>query len=362
MCAETDPDTLDTQDWHLLQASDLERRARRRWFDGDDREPVRDLKATPERYPAVETSALKNIPGKETRGRSQDTSHPEQWMPSPSAEGIAPDQQALDVGVLDEDVSYDETDAEEPTFEWHDLLQDADEFDESPTRNRYAVAVRIDGKVSARERAEQVATELGLRFGWDSSEIQLLTELFDVRYWGSTRSAIERLLTIGATPDEIEVAIQLREFWNDRSEFGIDLGRVSWWAPNSSSSYAPIHRTLSWPAALRLVRVTTALPDIAEMGRFLDDLYAAWYCSGRLRHAFCSFNYYFLHWLDYMEAHPELRNMWLTDFEAQVDAHDPDHDEKHYPGYTTPANQRLDQLGLLPLRTRRSLDEQLQKR
>ena len=220
----------------------------------------------------------------------------------------------------------------------------------------------MEGKISGRARAEQVAIKLGLQYGWDSSEVQLLTDLFDVPYWGPTRSAVARLLAQGAVPDELELAIQLREFWSDRAEFGIDLGRSSWWGLNGSSANAPIHGTLSWPAAMRLVRVTTALPDVTEIGRLLDDLYTEWYCSDRLRYAFCSFNYYFLHWLDYMEAHPDLRTMWLSDFEAVINAHDPDNDEKHFPGHTTPANQNLCQLGLLPIRSRTSLDEQLKRR
>ena len=362
MSSDADPDRLDAQDWRWLRANDLNRRSQRRRFDGDDRSSVRDSKETPERHPGGEEAAFQEADAeKVVREPSQGALQIREWIEPSKEDAEDHTRDALDFGLLDEDVAYVGIDADVPDFDWQDFAGDADEFDESPTWGEHTDEVRVEGRVSGRERAEQAAIELGMRYGWDSPGIRLLTDLFDFRYWGATRRAVERLLARGLTPDELEIAIQLRELWTDRTEFSIDLGRVSWWASNGSSAAASRHAVLSWPVALRLIRVTTALPDVVEIERLLDELYKEWYCSERLRYAFSSFNYYMLHWLDHMEAHPELRNMWLADFEAVISAHDPDNDENHFPGYTTPLNQELNRLGVLPVHCRTALEEQLKR-
>ena len=345
MSVDADTDRLGARDWGLLRANDRARRIRRRRFDGEIHSSVRDARETPaeevERKPdqGLSQPGLRTEPAKENE------------------EAVTND--ALDFGLLDEDVAYVGIDADAPNFDWHDFALNADEFDESPAFREEANEVRVDGKVSGRERARQVAIDLGLRYGWDLSGIQLLTDLFDVRYWGATRRAVERLLGRGMTPEELEIAIQLREFWRDRTEFSIDLGQVSWWAWSGSSAASSRHRVLSWPVALRLIRVTTTLPDAVEIETLLDDLYKEWYFSERLRFAFISFNYFMLHWLDYMEEHPELRNIWMDGFWASMGVHELNDDENHCPGHTTPLNQQLNRLGLLPIRCRTQLDEQL---
>ena len=345
MSGDADPDRLGARDWVWLRANDRARRIRRRRFDGEIHSSVRDARETPaeevERKPdqGLPQSVLRTEPAKENE------------------EGVTKD--ALDFGLLDEDVAYVGIDADAPNFDWHDFALNADEFEESPAFREEGDEVRVDGKVSGRERARQVAIDLGSRYGWDLSGIQLLTELFDVRYWGATRRAVERLLGRGMTPEELEIAIQLREFWRDRSEFSIDLGRVSWWAWSGSSAASSRHKVLSWPVALRLVRVTTALPDAMEIEMLLDDLYKEWYFSERLRFAFISFNYFMLHWLDFMEQHQESQNIWMDGFWASIGEHDLSDDENYFPGHTTPLNQKLNRLGLLPIRCRTQLDEQL---
>ena len=361
MSVDSDPDGLGPRDWRWLRANDRERRARRRRHDSDAHSPARNTTETPTRdsagktHPSHEASAG-DVEHKPPQGLAKPRRG--EWPEASTANEEASTKDALDFGLLDEEVAYAGIDADAPDFDWRDFAWNADEFDEAPDRED-GDEVRVDGKVSGRERAKQVAIDLGLRYGWDRSGIQLLTDLFDVRYWGATRGAVERLLVRGMTPDELEIAIRLREFWRDRTEFSIDLSRVSWWAWSGSSAASSMHGTLNWPVALRLVRVTKTLPDVVEIERLLDDLYKEWYCSERLRFAFISFNYYMLYWLEYMEAHPELRNMWMAGFEANVGEHDLNDDEHHFPGHTTPVNQKLNRLGLLPIHVRSTLDEQL---
>ncbi len=360
MSADCDSDRLDSQDWRWLRANDLDRRSQRRRFDGESHTPACDSKKAPPRHSSYETALAQETHAEESVRETTQTpflAHDWTGLSNGDERAVTPD--ALDSSLFDEDVAYADIDADAPDFDWQDYVLDADEFDEFPTRLELADEVRVEGRVSGRERAEQVALDLGLRYGWDNHGIQLLTDLFDVRFWGATRRAVERLLSCRMTPDELEVAIQLREFWSDRSEFSIDLGRVSWWAARGSSATASKHGVLSWPVALRLVRMATALPDVAEIERLLDELFNEWYCSDRLRFAFCSFNYFMLYWLDHMEAHPELRNMWMAGFDAIVGERDLGNEENHFPGYTTPRNQLLNRLGVLPVRIRTGLEEQL---
>ena len=61
-----------------------------------------------------------------------------------------------------------------------------DEYDEAPTREEIK-GVRIDSKITRSERARQEAIQLGTKFGWGSDEIDLLTEVFYLHLWSSSK-------------------------------------------------------------------------------------------------------------------------------------------------------------------------------
>lgn len=363
MCADSGPDTLDLQDFLWLQANDLERRARLRRFDSDDAAFAHDRDDAFDRHPGVETEVSRTTRGAEASHHGvRDASVLGETAQTSSDADPDGARETRQESVLSEEPEYGAIDAEQPVFEWRDIAWDADEFDDSATRDEDAKQVRVEGKVSGRERAEQAAIDLGRQHGWDRAGIRLLAELLDVRYWGPTKAAVQRLLARGVTADELELARHLREFWRDRSEFSIDFGRMSRPARSGSTVAESAYGTLSWLASLRLVRVTRTLPDVVEVERFLDDLYTRWYSSERLRCSFRSFIYYLLYCLDHIETRPELRNLWLSDLEAATASPDPAHDERHVQGYATPMSRQLQELGVWPIRASTSLGDQLGRR
>lgn len=146
---------------------------------------------------------------------------------------------------------------------WPEFILDSDEYDVNLVREEIPDEVLVDGKLPTRERARQVAIDLGLKYGWDESGVKVLAELFDTPYWGPTKLAVEKLLQFKITQEELEITIQLRELWRDRAEFSIDLGSSFLgelrWKMDASAS---IHSALSWQDALRMVRVSTGIPDV----------------------------------------------------------------------------------------------------
>ena len=87
-----------------------------------------------------------------------------------------------------------------PSFEWHELSFEADEFEEAPDRTDWSREVRTDGRVSREVRARQEATQLGQEYAWNERGIELLAEVFERYFWSSTKASMRRELEKGMTP------------------------------------------------------------------------------------------------------------------------------------------------------------------
>ena len=248
-------------------------------------------------------------------------------------QGVSPDSALDDLGEVVEEKSDDWFDRTKRSsidemlgFEWQEFSFDADEFDEAPDRTEWSREVRTDGRVSRKLRALQEATTLAQEYAWDERGTELLAEVFERYFWSSAKASMRRELERGMTPEELEVALGLRDFWRGRTEFSIDLMyRRSDAAVGADTSRA-IYHTLSWPAALRLIRMVNSIPDQAEIEVFLDELYREWYSSNGLRVRYPSFRVYLYRWVEYIEKRSDLVATWSafvdTDQESEFNEDD----------------------------------------
>lgn len=219
-------------------------------------------------------------------------------------------EDAVDEGI---DSWFDKTDentgAKDSGFEWDDFAFNAEEFDEAPDRADL-FEVRTDGRISREQRALQQAAELAEEYGWDERGTELLAMVFNRYFWGSAKGAVRREIERGMTPDELEVALGIRDFWRERTEFSIDLGYWRSGGRGLLDTSRATYRSLSWPAVLRLIRLTNTIPDQVEIEILLDELYLEWYSSNGLQRRYPSFRIYLYRWLDYTEDRSELIGTW----------------------------------------------------
>ena len=229
-------------------------------------------------------------------------------------------------GIVEEEPDdwYDRTERnsndETLGFEWDELSFEAGEFDEAPHRIDWAREVRTDGRVSRELRALQEATKLADEYAWDERGTGLLAEVFERYYWSSAKASMRRELERGMTPDELELALSLRDFWRGRSEFSIDLGYWRSDAGLGADTSRAIYHVLSWPVALRLIRMANSIPDQAEIEVFLDEFYREWYSSRILRRRYRSFRVYLYRWLEYIEERSDLIGTWSARIDTNREA------------------------------------------
>ena len=112
----------------------------------------------------------------------------------------------------------------------------------------------------------------------------------------------------------------LRDFWRGRTEFSIDLGYRRSDAALGADTSRAIYHVLSWPAALRLIRMANSISDQAEIEVFLDELYREWYSSNSLRQRYPSFRVYLYRWLEYIETRSDLVGTWSARIDAKEEA------------------------------------------
>ena len=233
------------------------------------------------------------------------------------------------------------------SFEWHELSFDADEFEEVPDHTDWSREVRTDARVSRKQRALQEATQLGQEHAWDERGVELLAEVFERYFWSSAKASMRRELEKGMTPEELEVALDLRDFWRGRTEFSIDLGYRRSDARLGADTSRAIYHVLSWPAALRLVRMANSISDKVEIEVFLDDLYREWYSSNSLRRHYPSFRVYLYRWLEYIETRSDLVGTWCAGIDGKEEA-DWNEDYEYESAWLTHHRHELAGEGLLP--------------
>jgi hypothetical protein len=175
----------------------------------------------------------------------------------------------------------------EKEFSWDDL-DDFDEIDDQEYTNPFSFnEVEISGKLTRHERARQVAAKIIQDYDWDKEHLPLLEQVFVEYGWAQTRKSIERELNKGLIPEELELALFIRQLWSDSSVFWISF-------PITSKLYDQTteYKTMSWPESLRIIRSFNGLPSQEEIQHFIESTYEDWYCNNNLRRHFKAFIWY----------------------------------------------------------------------
>lgn len=222
-------------------------------------------------------------------------------------------------------VSYGEDDSTPLDLDaFSDALDDLDpdEFDPS-ARGIEPFGVDIDGGLTRRDRASQIAEELGLRYGWSEAGIQVLAKTFARHGWSASRVAIEREMKKGLTPDELKIALDVRDLWKENVDFGMSFSGIG----NQIDRTYIAHRfwNMSWPCAFSLIRAFDSYPDTEEIEQLLLDLHERWKSRSCLRHRFPFFYYYIVAYTEQVGRTPDLQaGWWALDELATGEDEDPD--------------------------------------
>lgn len=227
-------------------------------------------------------------------------------------------------------------------LDWEGFAVDADDFEEAPTRAEL-VEVQAEGHLTRRQRARQHAIELGQLFGWDDDGIVLLTEVFDRYWWSAAKASMRRELHAGMQPEELRLALELRELWTSHAEFSTDFSRLNNYSLLQSAS--SVYQSLSWPLALSLVRSQDGYADAECIEHLLCELFDEWYTQGTVRRRLQSFNTYLYFRMGMANQQLDEWHAWT--FEPD-DALGFESDDDYHPGYCTPEYQVLNRLGAIP--------------
>lgn len=180
----------------------------------------------------------------------------------------------------DNDEGGEDFDALYDGLEPNDVGQD-DDLDELP------------GRLTQREKAEGVATEIAVEAGWLKNEVDILIEVLSHhRSHGKTRSALRDLLVEkDVTPSELEVLHDIRLLWGG--------GGYNRFYRNSKAEEG--WPNVSWQLGLRLIR-GLRVDSAEEALLFVDDCFEDWSESPKQLNTFPVFTNYLKFILAHMEG------------------------------------------------------------
>ena len=174
--------------------------------------------------------------------------------------------------------------------------------------------VDYDIHLPREERAWQIAYDLGSRYGWSLEGIALLQEIFIERGWSQARLAIDGLIRGGMTAEQLELAKELKETWDQRTELMIGFYR----SRKDTSDYAyQKSKVLSWVVAYEIISSFYGCNSFDEIEQFIEEAMDYWYSNGRLRHDYRSF-------LEYLRSsinHSECLSANLIDIEPEEETY-----------------------------------------
>lgn len=185
----------------------------------------------------------------------------------------------------------DYEDEEDDELTWDSLddlddLDDLDELDELAQRDD-GEADRFVDSVSRELRARQVAAEVLARTDWDPDQLPLLQSIFVESGWSACRVAIEQLINIGVSPEELVLARQIRWYWAENEKYWMSFHWMKSNSPYEQTTDAYKH--MSWQECFRILSCFPALPDVEEIYLLIEETYDIWYHSNRIRKAFKAF-------------------------------------------------------------------------
>lgn len=166
-------------------------------------------------------------------------------------------------------------------FSWDDL-DNFDEIDEYNEFNKNEIAKT--GKINRHERAMQIAVEVIQKYDWGEENLYLLQQVFYENGWIMARKSIERELSKGLMPDELELAMYIRELWTENEQYWISFLHIK--SNISGQSARAAYKNMSWSESLRIIRSFSYSPSKEEVQYFIEEIYDDWYCSTRLQKSF----------------------------------------------------------------------------
>ena len=162
--------------------------------------------------------------------------------------------------------------------------------------------IRTDGRLTRERRARQVAIDVGQPFDWDHQDIEVLTEVFVQYGWSAARQSIEKLLGDGISPDELRLVMAVRELWQESGVFPyacIDFAR-----------HGAGDGMISWSNALALVRLFSGIPDLSEIGCYLESRFENWRNDTMIHRQFPVFSAYLNHCISSPEEDADASYDW----------------------------------------------------
>lgn len=190
-------------------------------------------------------------------------------------DSLRPSDSQSDLESNDED--------EELTWDIFDDLDDLDELDEFALRGG-GEADQFEDSVTRDIRARQMATEVLAQTDWDTDQLPLLQSIFVENGWSACRVAIEQLIVIGVSPEELVLAREIRRYWLENENYWISFYPVISNSPYKQTAAAYKH--MSWQEAFRIIDCFPSLPDAEEIYLLIEEAYDIWYHSNRIRRAF----------------------------------------------------------------------------
>lgn len=171
-------------------------------------------------------------------------------------------------------------------------LNDLDEFDELDDNENMVhqaskETVDTTGKIDRWQRARQIAVEVLQKYEWEKENLNLLQQVFFENGWGVARVSIERELSKGLTPEELELAIFVRYFWTENEQYWISFQGIKTNIPNQMTR--AVYRHMSWPESLRIIRSFNYSPSEEQIQNLIEQAYDDWYCNAKLRLTFKAF-------------------------------------------------------------------------
>lgn len=157
---------------------------------------------------------------------------------------------------------------------WDDLEEAKQELEEAEKLRTEDTNI-----ITRLRRAKQIAVDVIIQCEWTEKNIDFLTQVFFENGWGATRSALIREINLGATPEELQVAHELRHIWKCCDRYWITFSTLNTFSQVTQA----IYRHMSWLQALKIIRVFNGIPCIEEIEVFLDDEFEYWYQHPILR-------------------------------------------------------------------------------
>jgi hypothetical protein len=173
----------------------------------------------------------------------------------------------------------------EQEFNWDNF----DDFDELDDIYEEPEKITKDGKLTREQRANQIAVEILKKYDWDDKYLSLLRETFEINRYPASRTAIERQLKNGMYPEELELALFIRELWASNGHYWLSFFSIY------DKQTQRQNNSIGWKYPLQIIRSFTYLPSQDEIQFFIERAYDDWCSSTKLCEEFQSFILYLIY-------------------------------------------------------------------